>query len=343
MKPEATLAPEYRAGLCSFVPEDGAWVRRGALYHPRFAKCLDAVRTAGFQSLLEEGRLLALTELSIAAATRAEGELIELGVYKGGAAAAVGWRLLDAGLVRPFHLCDTFRGLPKPLEWELHEESDFDDTNLETVSRRLHDFLTGFPFEFHEGLFSEVLPGLVDKRFCFAHVDADLYLSVRQACEFAYPRMSPNGIIVFDDYGAPTCPGAKTAVDEFFADKMERPSHIARCAFGVVMGHHSFDFQRFLRRRTFLPSVGGAVRLAPRRKAGAAARALAKWATSPARLRTAERVLSWNSMNIAVPGSELRSAKRIAVIRPDTIGDLALMSCFLRCLRASAETSRISF
>lgn len=29
--------------------------------------------------------------------------------------------------------------------------------------------------------------------------------------------------MVFDDYGFPTCPGARKAVDEFFADKRETP------------------------------------------------------------------------------------------------------------------------
>jgi O-methyltransferase len=32
--------------------------------------------------------------------------------------------------------------------------------------------------------------------------------------------------MVFDDYGEPTCPGARKAVDEFFADKPETPIYI---------------------------------------------------------------------------------------------------------------------
>ena len=33
--------------------------------------------------------------------------------------------------------------------------------------------------------------------------------------------MNPGGIILCDDYGFLTCPGAKTAMDAFFADKPE--------------------------------------------------------------------------------------------------------------------------
>jgi hypothetical protein len=35
--------------------------------------------------------------------------------------------------------------------------------------------------------------------------------------------MSPGGVILFDDYGQPSCPGARTAVDEYFQDKPEQP------------------------------------------------------------------------------------------------------------------------
>ena len=42
-------------------------------------------------------------------------------------------------------------------------------------------------------------------------------------CEFVYPRLVPGGMMVFDDYGFWSCPGARMAVDQFFAEKLERP------------------------------------------------------------------------------------------------------------------------
>ncbi len=53
-----------------------------------------------------------------------------------------------------------------------------------------------------------------DARFAFVHVDVDLYQPTRDAIDFFYPRLLPGGILLFDDYGFMTCPGARRAVDE---------------------------------------------------------------------------------------------------------------------------------
>ncbi|MGG2329593.1 TylF/MycF/NovP-related O-methyltransferase, partial [Salmonella enterica] len=47
--------------------------------------------------------------------------------------------------------------------------------------------------------------------------------STADALEFFWPRLSPGGMLVVDDYGIATCPGVRTAVEAFFAGKSERP------------------------------------------------------------------------------------------------------------------------
>ena len=54
-----------------------------------------------------------------------------------------------------------------------------------------------------------------------AHIDVDIYEPTLASCAFFYPRMTPGGILLFDDYGFPACRGEKEAVDSFFADKPE--------------------------------------------------------------------------------------------------------------------------
>jgi O-methyltransferase len=51
----------------------------------------------------------------------------------------------------------------------------------------------------------------------------DIYKSIVDSLNFIWPRLSSGGIIVFDDYGFPTCPGAREAVDDFFSGKSAIP------------------------------------------------------------------------------------------------------------------------
>ena len=39
---------------------------------------------------------------------------------------------------------------------------------------------------------------------------------------FFYPRLSKGGILLCDDYGFTSCPGATTAIDKFLSDKPEK-------------------------------------------------------------------------------------------------------------------------
>ncbi len=150
------------------------------------------------------------------------GDVTEIGVYRGGTA-----RLL-AKTVGPYgkevHLFDTFSGMP-PTDTakDLHVEGAFGDTSLEAVSDYLQDCENVHLFE---GMFPATAQPIEDKVFSLVHVDVDIYQSVIDCCHFFYNRLPPCGVMVFDDYGDLSCPGAKQAVDEFFADKPESPCYL---------------------------------------------------------------------------------------------------------------------
>jgi O-methyltransferase len=83
--------------------------------------------------------------------------------------------------------------------------------------------VSGDFIHFHKGLIPETFLGLEESRIAMAHVDVDIYSAVRACCEFIFPRLRVGGFMVFDDYGFPTCPGARTAVDEFFVGRSATP------------------------------------------------------------------------------------------------------------------------
>lgn len=145
-----------------------------------------------------------------------DGEFAEVGAYRGGTA-----RLLARACpATPLHLFDTFDGMPAVHpDRDVHKTGDFANTSLQEVSK----FLSDCPnVAIHAGRFPDTASGLVDSRFSLVHVDADIYQSVKDCLDFYYPRMTPGGVMLFDDYEWQNCPGVKIALDEFTAQTNER-------------------------------------------------------------------------------------------------------------------------
>lgn len=151
------------------------------------------------------------------------GNFMEAGVYKGGTAILLRAAIERAGAPgdKKLRLFDTFAGMPETdAARDYHKRGDFMDTDLVRVQGNVGtvDFI-----EYREGFIPDTFAGLEDEQFAFVHVDLDIYRSITDCCAFVYPRMTAGAVMVFDDYGFPGCPGARAAVDEFFADKPEHP------------------------------------------------------------------------------------------------------------------------
>ena len=97
--------------------------------------------------------------------------------------------------------CDSFAGLPDATEFDnVHKRGDFADTSLDAFKSGIAALGLSQHTDIRQGWFSETLPTLSDRTFCFAHIDGDLFQSTLECLEFVYPRMSPGGWIVLDDY-----------------------------------------------------------------------------------------------------------------------------------------------
>jgi len=145
------------------------------------------------------------------------GEMWECGVYKGGSARVIS-KAVPEGVLRLF---DTFEGIPNAdKSVDTHQNGDFGDTSVEAVEI-LIDRDDGLFI--HVGKIPDTFETMGDSRISMAHVDVDTYKSVIDCCEFIWPRLLVGGVMVFDDYGFPTCPGARKAVDEFFESKSAFP------------------------------------------------------------------------------------------------------------------------
>ena len=146
------------------------------------------------------------------------GDTAECGVLEGASSLLICKR--TAGQGKPHHVFDSFEGLSAPgprdgtywTKWALACAE-------EAVRRRL----APFPWVvYHPGWIPSRFPDVADRTFSFVHVDVDLYQPTLDSLSFFYGRLQPGGVLLCDDYGFTTCPGARQAMDEFFQDKPEK-------------------------------------------------------------------------------------------------------------------------
>ena len=69
------------------------------------------------------------------------------------------------------------------------------------------------------GLFDQTLPNFEDLHIAVAHLDCDWYEPVRYCLNFVWPRLSPGGFVVIDDYN--DWEGCRKATDEFVASRQD--------------------------------------------------------------------------------------------------------------------------
>lgn len=169
---------------------------------------------------------------------RVEGDLAELGVYRGLTARLFHQYMPD----RMLHLFDTFEGFSKEDlaaeqqrknftsftggQWKTAKDEVellgglFCDTSVEKVLSFIEP--RNANIKVNKGKFpASVKPELHNATFAFVHLDADIYEPTLAGLEFFFPRLSAGGVIVVHDYN--TWPGARKAVQDYFSNKSEIP------------------------------------------------------------------------------------------------------------------------
>jgi O-methyltransferase len=148
------------------------------------------------------------------------GDFAESGVYRGGSALLLSQTLHDTR--KKLYLFDSFQGLPRP---DLNHDPFFQQGEYAAALDSVKDTLRDFRHitEFRQGWIPDSFAGLEDKVYAFAHIDLDLYQPTLDASRYFYPRLTPGGVMLFDEYGFSSAHGEEVAVDQFFADKPEQP------------------------------------------------------------------------------------------------------------------------
>ena len=143
---------------------------------------------------------------------------VEIGAYRGGSAKFIADVLRAASRSPRFYVCDTFTGHPRidpHIDLTSDDQHSFENTSADRVADYLkeHDNV-----ELVVGDIFDTSARLADELFGFVHVDVDLYAATDFCVRFFAPRLGRGALMLIDDYGVLTCPGAQKAVDDFIAE-----------------------------------------------------------------------------------------------------------------------------
>ena len=145
-----------------------------------------------------------------------EGEIAELGVYKGTFSRLINAKFPDKKL----YLFDTFQSFDQnEYKEELEKErcqdgfiDVFKDTSVEKViSNMLHPEQC-IP---RVGFFPDTADGLREISFAFVSIDVDFEKSIYEGLKYFYPRLNKGGAIFVHDYNNSFLHGVKKAVDKY--------------------------------------------------------------------------------------------------------------------------------
>jgi hypothetical protein len=164
-----------------------------------------------------------LTRLAGAAAVL-EGNFAEFGVYRAGCAFMV-LALTPPKPDRTMYLFDTYAGIPDEHLAEGERERGLGgalaNTSVGYVERRLDRFRGSF--EICAGDVFDTVPEVETGPLAFAHVDMNTEAPTRHVLGYAYERLVPGGVLVFDDYGygGDDTLEERAAIEGFFAEVPE--------------------------------------------------------------------------------------------------------------------------
>ena len=165
------------------------------------------------------------------------GEIVEYGVWKGGNLVIAGLMRRRLGFDRQIWGYDTFEGMSEPNEHDVkpgfqvdarakfaqRKKGDVVDwcyVPLSDVEATCREHLGSDEIKLIKGKVQDTL--LVEdnlpKQISILRLDTDFYESTKVELEILYPRLSPGGIVIIDDYGV--WAGSRKAVDEYFGDNL---------------------------------------------------------------------------------------------------------------------------
>ena len=200
-----------------------------------------------------EGILANIRAVNHILRSRVAGDIVECGVWRGGSSMAMALALAQANdTSRALWMYDTYAGMTNATANDVdhkgdgaagllaraRQDKDLEDNwvvayaGLEQVKSNMAS--TGHPLNrirFIKGPVEETVPREAPEAIAILRLDTDWYESTLHELIHLYPRLSPGGILIIDDYGH--WQGARKAVDEYFK---QAPLFLNRIDYSARLG-----------------------------------------------------------------------------------------------------------
>jgi O-methyltransferase len=201
-------------------------------YSPELISVIDRVVPFTMASVARTADTCAAIEYVVEHAV--SGDIVECGVWRGGSTMAIALTLLRLGVQdRDLYLFDTFAGMPEPTdadvtrgglrahdEWTRTQDDEHNTwayASMVDVEQALRS--TGYdPSRVHlvKGLVEETIPDRAPAQISLLRLDTDWYESSKHELVHLFPRLTPGGVLILDDYGY--WEGARQATDEYLRE-----------------------------------------------------------------------------------------------------------------------------
>lgn len=215
----------------------GSDSRKMALPADFDSKAIETIQCVSAYTMTSAERLFSLIQaIRYVSSASIPGEIVECGVWRGGSMMAAARTLIECDDARrKLYLFDTFDGMSAPSAKDVGIDGQAASDLLRTEDRNnpnsawcyasLEDVrgsMAGVGYEparvhFVKGKVEDTIPGGAPERIAVLRLDTDWYESTRHELEHLYPRLSPGGVLIIDDYGH--WAGCRQAVDEYFSSR----------------------------------------------------------------------------------------------------------------------------
>jgi len=219
-----TRKKKYLVGFRATYDEDGLYTNHNCEFcsEERFAEAYRA-GVACDPNFHWHSRWRVYTACWLAGlALRVEGDFVECGTNYGlTSRTIIDYHHFEAEKDRQFYLIDTFKGIE---EEQLGREEERNVEVLRSMYSDCYDqVLRNFePFpNVHcvRGLIPGILPEVKTEKVAFLHIDLNCATPEIEAGNYFWPKLSPGGVCLLDDYAYPRFEEQKRAWDRFAEEK----------------------------------------------------------------------------------------------------------------------------